>query len=180
MILPLALLLLIFLFVHACVPKAITDLTLVEVRRVPVEANPGSGVHPARRGGPVWRLSFEGSAHWVGEVRQHQLNGYATVARCDNRDVELHALGPYVDEVEIGVYADGFATLDPGNRRKLRYDIYLPEAGRYSSARDANAPMPRYDLTQERLELCTRIVGGAMHGAYGRSNEVRVLVGQRG
>lgn len=178
--LPLSILGLAFLWVYACVPAPITDLAFVEARRVPASALPVSDDLRdtlMRRGESLWRVSFRGGSGWPREVRRHELNGYAIVARCDRPDATLLALGPYVGPVPISYHGQGLDRFDPGGRRTLRYDVYLPETGRYFSEADTNAPMPSYDLGRERLDLCVRIAGGAMHGAYNRSNEARAHVG---
>jgi hypothetical protein len=179
-LLPLGLLLLVFLFIRSCIPAPITDLRLVAVRRVPATALPaGNDLRPAlmARAEALWKVTLEGDAGWVGEVRRHELNGYAIVVRCDQPDASLLALGPYVGETLISYYAEGMDALDPAGRATLRYDIYLPETGRYHSQADVNAPMPGYDLGGARHELCARIAAGAMTGAYNRSNLVRFSVG---
>ena len=175
-----SLLLLMFLFVHACVPKPITDLRLVEVRRLPASALPPSDdlrETLTERGEGVWKVSLTGDANWIREVRRHKLNSYATVVRCDERDYRVLSLGPYVGQVPVTYYGDGFGDYRAPSRT-VQYDIYLPGTGRYHSEADFNAPMPSYDLGKMRLPLCLRIAGGAMHGAYNRSNEVRVEVGR--
>lgn len=181
-ILPLSLLLLLFLFVHACVPKPITDLRPVNVSRVPASAMPHTDdLRNAlmERREAVWKVSLSGDADWIREVRQHELNSYAVVVRCDERDYTVLALGPYVGQVPVTYYGDGFGEFDPASST-VRYDVYLPETGRYRSETDFNAPMPSYDIGSHRMTLCIRIAGGAMHGAYNRSNEVRVEVGTGG
>ena len=182
-LLPLGLLLLVFLFIHACVPEPISDLRLLDVRRVPASALPSADDLRGRlmqRGGALWKVTLEGDANWIREVRQHELNGYATVVRCDERDYGMLTLGPYVEGVEVSYYGKGFARFDPPAARTRRYDVYIPERGRYRSEADFNAPLPAYNLARERLQLCIRIAGGAMHGAYNRSNEVRAPVGASG
>lgn len=173
---PAAILVLIFLFVHACVPKPITDLRAVGLGRVPASAMPrAEGLRDMlmRRGESVVRVSLSGSPHWIGEVRKHALNSYPVVVRCDDRDNEIFALGPYVGRVHVNDMGD-----DRPMPPAVQYDLYLPASGRDTSEADANAPMPAYDLSRQRLTLCIRIAGGAMHGAYGRSNEVRIDVGR--
>jgi hypothetical protein len=179
-LLPLSLLLLILLFIHSCVPVPITDLRLVEVRRVPAAALPAGNDLRARlmvHAEMLWKITLEGDAQWVGEVKQHELNGYAIVVRCEEPDARVLALGPYVGEVLISYYAQGLDAFDPAGRAMLRYDLYLPETGRYQSEADVNAPMPAYDLGATSGALCVSIAGGVMTGAYGRSNIVRVPVG---
>ena len=177
-ILPASFLLLVVIYAHSCVPKPITDLRIVEVRRVPASAWPDADLREAlmRRDEVAWKLSFAGDANWIREVRQHELNSYATVVRCDERDYGIDSFGPYVGNVAATYYSDGFAGFRPTSG-SLRYDIYLPEASTYRSEADFNAPMPTFDLSKQRLLLCIRIAGGAMHGAYNRSNEVKVEVG---
>ena len=179
-ILPVSLLLFLLSFVHACVPEPIADLRAVEVSRMPASALPPSDdlrEALAKRGEAVWRVALVGDANWIGEVKQHELNSYATVVRCDKRDQGILSLGPYVGQVRLTYYGDEFRNYRPQSRSS-RYEIYLPETGRYRSERDFNAPMPSYDLGKQRMALCVRIAGGAMHGAYNRSNEVRVDVGK--
>lgn len=179
-ILPASLLLLLFFFMHACVPEPIADLRLVEVKRMPASALPPSDDLRdtlTERGEGVWRVSLAGDSNWILEVQQHELNSYATVMRCDEREESVLSLGPYVEQIPVTYYGDGFRDYRPRSRT-VRYDIYLPETGRYRSERDFNAPMPSYDLGKQRLALCIRIAGGAMQGAYNRSNEVRVEVGR--
>lgn len=180
-ILPASLLLLLLYFVHACVPKPIADLRAVEVSRMPASALPSSddlGEALRGRGEAIWKVSLTGNADWTREVKQHELNSYATVVRCDDRDRSVFSLGPYIEQIRVTYYGDGFREYRPQSRT-VRYDIYLPETGRYRSERDFNAAMPPYDLAKHRMPLCIRIAGGAMHGAYNRSNEVRVEVGRR-
>lgn len=179
-LLPLSALLVLLLFVHACVPKPIRDLRLVGVSRVPPSALPPLDDLPeavTERGEAVWKVSLTGDANWIREVRQHELNSYAKVVRCDERDSSVFSLGPYVGQIPVTYYDDGFGGYRPPSRT-VQYDIYLPEKFRYYSEADFNAPMPTYDLGKMRLPLCVRIAGGAMHGAHNRSNEVRVEVGR--
>ncbi len=180
-ILPLSLLLLLLLYVHACVPRPITDLRAVALARVPASALP-RGVdlrHTVmEREEAFWKVSLAGDANWVREVKRHTLNSYADVVRCDAQDYRLLSLGPYVGTVEVTTYGDTFDGFEP-MADTVQYDVYLPETARYSSEKDVNAPMPSYDLGSQRIPLCLRIAGGAMHGAYNRSNEVRVEVGGR-
>ncbi|MEO9913181.1 MAG: hypothetical protein ABJF89_10820 [Parasphingorhabdus sp.] len=77
----------------------------------------------------------------------------------------------------VTYYGDGIREYRPSSSN-VQYDIYLPENGRYRSEADFNAPMPSYDLGKQRMTLCLKIAGGAMHGAYNRSNEVRIEVGR--
>lgn len=170
---------LLFLFVHGCVPQPIEDLRLVEISRLPASALPPSdSLREAltERGKKVWKVSLSGDANWIEEVGQHELNPYATIVRCGDRDQNVLSLGPYVGHIRVSDYGEGFRDFRPQSGT-VRYDIFLPETGRYQSERDPNAPMPSYDLGMERMELCIRIAGGAMLGAYSRSNEVRVEVG---
>ena len=178
-ILPASLLLLLVLFSWACVPKPIVDLRLIKVTRLPASALPVA----AHMGGPltmrveaVWKVSLRGDAGWINEVKRHELNSYATVVRCDERDFGVFSLGPYVGQVPVTYYGEGFDNYRPPSR-VVQYDVYLPETGDYRSEADFNAPMPSYDLGTQRLLLCLRIAGGAMSGAYNRSNEVRLEVG---
>lgn len=179
-ILPLSLLLLLLLYVHACMPKRITDLRVVSVSRVPASALP-QGIDLSHtvmeREEAFWKVALAGGAQWVREVTRHELNSYAAV-RCDLPDYRLLSLGPYVGAVEVTTQGDTIDRFEP-LADTLQYDVYLPETARYSSEEHVNAPMPSYDLGSERVPLCLRIAGGAMHGAYNRSNEVRVEVGRR-
>lgn len=179
-IFPASLLLLLFLFLRACVPEPIADLELVESRRVPASALPLSADLRgtlANRGDAVWRVSLDGDANWIREIKQHELNSYANVTRCDDRDRRLLSLGPFVGRVLMSYYGEGFRDYD-ARSRTVRYDVYLPETGRYRSVKDFNAPMPSYDLGRQRIPLCFRIAGGGMQGAFAHSNEVRVEVGR--
>lgn len=179
-ILPISLLLLVFLFVHACVPKPITNLRLLSVSRVPASALPVTDDLRGplmERGESLWKVSLSGDADWITEVRQHELNSYGVVVRCDERDYNVLSLGPYVGQVPVSYYGDGFQDFR-AKSRTAQYDLYLPESGRFRSEADFNAPMPSYDLGRQRLALCLKIAGGAMHGAYNHSNEVRVAVGR--
>lgn len=124
----------------------------------------------------MWKLSFAGDSNWIHEVRQHDLNSYPKVVRCDERDHGIDAFGPYVGTVEVTTQGNALDGFDP-TTDILQYDVYLIEAGRYRSQADFNASMPAYDLGKQRLPLCITIAGGAMHGAYNRSNEVRVEIG---
>lgn len=175
-----SLLVLILLYIHSCVPEPITDLKLVKVQRLSAAAFPreahGLREALARRGEVVWKLSLAGNSNWIGEVKQHDLNSYATVVRCDERDYGIDAFGPYIGAVAVTTQGDALDRFEPASDT-LQYDIYLIEAGRYRSQEDFNATMPSYDLHKQRLPLCITIAGGAMHGAYNRSNEVRAEVG---
>jgi hypothetical protein len=178
-IFPASLLLLFFLFSWACVPKPIVDLRLVEATRLPTSALPVAadmGGLLTKRVEAVWKVSLRGDAGWIHEVKRHELNSYATVVRCDERDYGVFSLGPYVGQVPVTYYGEGFENYRP-SASVVQYDVYLPEKGDYRSEADFNAPMPSYDLGSQRLSLCLRIAGGAMHGAYNRSNEVRLEVG---
>lgn len=178
-ILPASLLVLLFLFVWTCVPKPITDLRTISITRLAASSLPTSDdLREAltERAEAVWRVSLRGDAQWIREVKQHELNSYATVVRCDDRDKGVLALGPYVGQVRATYRGERFADFEAPTSN-IQYDVYLPEAGNYLSQADFNAPMPTYDLGNERLLLCLKIAGGAMHGAYNRSNEVRLEVG---
>jgi hypothetical protein len=178
-ILPFSLLLLLFLYAFACVPTSITDLRPIAASRVTASSLPPtdrSRDYMMNRGEAAWKVSLIGDANWMREVRQHELNSYATVLRCDDRDKGLFSLGPYVGKVRITYYDTGFRNIRPPTGR-VTYDIYVPETGSYSSHADINAPMPDYDLSKTPMTLCISIGGGAMTGVFGRSNEVRVRVG---
>lgn len=178
-ILPLTLLLFLFLFIYACVPQPIDDLRVVQVSRLGASALPAGDSLRGQmmaRAEFVWKISLSGDAGWVREVRRHELNSYGVIVRCDRRDQTLFALGPYVGNIRLTNYGRGFDTLGVGAGPE-RYDLYLPETGRYISEADSNTPMPAYDLRKEPLTLCISIAGGGMQGAYGRSNEVRVELG---
>ena len=181
-ILPTSLLLLLFLFVWACVPKAIADLHPVKLTRVPASALPVTDdlrEELMKRGEAVWKVTLMGDAGWIKEVQRHELNSYATVVRCDKRDYGVFSLGPYVGKMPVTYHGEGIGNYRPP-ASIVRYDVFLPEKGRYTSQADFNATMPSYDLAKERLPLCLKIAGGAMHGAYGQSNEVRLEVGGTG
>jgi hypothetical protein len=173
-ILPMALLFLSFLYVYSCVPVAIADLRILDARLVPASAlpSPMDGLRQGlmRRGERLWKLSLEGDARWVGEIRRFELNTYPIVVRCDRPDYSLFAVGPYTGRAMLGDDAR------PG--RSYTYDIFVAESGRYRSEADFNAPMPAYDLGKERIELCIRIAGGSMYGAYNQSNQVRIKLGR--
>ena len=180
-ILPVSLLLLLFLFVYACVPKPITDLRPTRVARVPASALPVSNDLRdtlIRRGEFLWKVSLAGDANWIREIRRHELNSYPMIVRCDDRDSGIFGLGPYAGPVPVTYQGKGFQDYQPTSSIE-QYDVYLPETGRYLSEADFNAPMPSYDLGRQSMTLCIRLAGGAMDGAYGRSNEVRVVVGRR-
>ena len=178
-LLPLGLLLLLVIFVHSCVPKPITDLRPIGMSRVPATALPQiDDLRDAlsARGESLWKVSLSGDSDWIQQVKQHELNSYALVVRCDERNSRIFSLGPYVGSVHVSYYGEGFKALR-SMRGPVTYEIYLPETGRYISEADSNARMPSYDLGKGRTALCIRIAGGAMHGAYGQSNEVRVEIG---
>ena len=178
-ILPASLLLLLFLFVWSYVPKPITDLRSADVTRVPASALPFDDYLRetlTKRGEAVWKVSLRGDAGWIREVNQHNLNSYAIVVRCDDRDRGVLGLGPYVGQVPVTYKGEGLREYRPP-AKIVQYDVYLPETGRYLSQADVNAPMASYDLGSQRLMLCLKIAGGAMHGAYNQSNEVRLMVG---
>jgi hypothetical protein len=179
-IFPVSLLLLLFLFVYACVPKPITDLRTTQVTRVPASSLPPSNdLRDTWISGEfLWKVSLAGDASWIREVRRHELNSYPIVVRCDDRDIGIFGLGPYAGPVQVTYYSEGFQDYQPTSSIE-QYDVYLPETGRYRSQADSNAPMPSYDLGRQSLTLCISLAGGAMHGAYGRSNEVRVVVGRQ-
>lgn len=179
-ILPASLLLALLLFVYRCVPEPINDLRAIEVTRVPASKLPLTDdlrQSLLQRGEAVWKVSLTGTYNWIREVQRHELNSYATVVRCDDRDYSVLSLGPYTGEMAVTYYGDGFREYRPSSSN-VQYDIYLPENGRYRSEADFNAPMPSYDLGKQRMTLCLKIAGGAMHGAYNRSNEVRIEVGR--
>ncbi len=181
--LPLVLLLSVFLFFFACVPDPISDLTLVEVKRLPASSlPPGEDLRDemARRGEAVWRLSFSGEAGWMRQLRRHEMNGYAKVLRCDDRKVEVLALGPYVGNVKASYYGEGFEAFDPGESRTFRYDVYIPSKGTYHSSINANEWLSPHDFDREQVELCVRLAGGSMLGAYNESNEARATIGRKG
>lgn len=179
-VIPASLLLLLFLFVWACVPKPITDLRPIRVTRVAASTLPVADDLRevlTKRGEAVWKVSLRGDAGWIKQVQRHELNSYATVVRCNERDYSVLSLGPYVGQVPVTYYGEGFRDYRPP-ASVVQYDVYLPETGSYRSQADFNAPMPTYDLGSQRLSLCLRIAGGAMHGAYNQSNEVRLEVGR--
>lgn len=164
---------------RSCVPQPIADLRLVEVSGLPALALPPSDEfreHLATRGGAVWKVSLKVDSNWMLEVKRHELNSYALVERCDEPDLSVLSLGPYVGLIAATMNSEQFRHYQPPPGT-VRYDIFLPETDRYRSKRDFNASMPSYDLGAERMELCIRIAGGAMSGAYNQSNEVRVKLG---
>lgn len=180
-IIPASLLTLLFLYSYACVPKRISDLRVVGLARISAaDLPPAEEMRRwlALRGEAVWKLALAADAGWIGEVRSQELNSYPVVVRCDHPDWELLALGPYVGQTRLTYSGDGLDALVDGNG-SVHYDIYLPETGHYRSQNDFNAAMPPYDLRTEKLALCVSIAGGAMTGAYNRSNEVRVVVGEQ-
>ncbi len=179
---PIFCLLLLCLFVVTCVPDPISDLAVVGVQRIPQGAVPMADYAPPERlrgDQAVWKVSLTGESRWVREVRRHELNGYAEVLRCDDRDKSLFSEGPYVGTVLVSYYGKNFERFEPPGRPTLRYDVYIPAKRRYHSESDFNAPMPSYDLDREQMELCIRLGGGSMAFAYATSNEVRVVVGTR-
>jgi hypothetical protein len=180
-ILPAGLLLLLFLFVYACIPEPITDLRTTQVTRVSASSLPPSNDLRdtlIQRGEFLWKVSLAGDANWIREVRRHELNSYPIVVRCDDRDSGIFGLGPYAGSVPVTYHGEGFQDYQPTSSIE-QYDVYLPETGRYRSQGDFNAPMPSYDLGRQSLTLCIRLAGGAMNGAYNRSNEVTVVVGRQ-
>jgi hypothetical protein len=180
-ILPVSLLLLLFSFVYACVPKPIADLRITQVTRVPASSLPPSNDLRdtlIQRGEFLWKVSLAGDANWIREVRRLELNSYPIVVRCDDRDSGIFSLGPYAGRVPVTYGGKGFQDYQPTSSIE-QYDVYLPETGRYRSQADFNAPMPSYDLGRQSLTLCIRLAAGAMYGAYDHSNEVRVVVGRQ-
>jgi hypothetical protein len=162
----------------------IRDLALVEVRRVHAAELPETGLRVdsslrakyIREDATLQRITLSGTAKWISEVTRQELNSYPIIVRCDRRDAEVFSLGPYISGDPIPIELEESEAASPASGTAL-YTIYLPETSRYTSRRVLNAKMPTYDLRAERIELCIRLAGGAMHGAYGESNEVRVLVG---
>lgn len=171
---------LLLLCASGCELAPIDDLRVAEVRHVPAAQVPDLELAAtmADRGEAAWRVSLEGGAGWATTIRRYEMNGYALVVRCDDRNSTLFALGPYVGSMKIA-YGSGpkFESWNPGNRSTVRYDIYIPESGIYRSAADFNAPMPAYDLRKGGAELCIKLGGGAMTGFNARSNEVRLTLG---
>lgn len=129
-----------------------------------------------RQGETLLKLSFEGESGWITEVKRHELNSYSTVVRCDKRDVGISTFGPFVGHVRVSDQGGSMDSFSP-TADLLRYDIYVPETGEYRSQQYPNASMPSYDLRRERIRLCITIAGGAMHGAFARSNEVEIELG---
>jgi hypothetical protein len=174
---PTVLLLLLFLFLWGCEPRAFSDLRIVGVDRVPTSALPRAE-GPRFDEGDVLKISLSGSAQWIRDVRRLEMNTYPIVVRCDDRGVELYADGPFVGRSLLSPYDDHFSNLT-SSTMSAQYDLYLPERGRYSFRSDPNASAPTYDLGHERIPLCVSIAGGSMAGAYGRSNEVRLEIGHQ-
>lgn len=177
-VVPTLLLLLLFLFTWGCEPRAFTDLRIVRVSKVPASSMPTAyGQAIPTNGAEALKISLSGSQQWLRDVRRLEMNTYAIVLRCDHRDAELYSEGPYVGLLRVSPYQEQLWD-HPPSRQLVQYDVYLPERSSYTSQGDFNAAMPPYDLRRESLLLCISIAGGSMVGAYGRSNEVRVLVGQ--
>lgn len=152
----------------------ISDLRVASVERIAASALPADD--PVRgalieRGESLWRVTLSGSAGWIGEVGRLTLNTYPIVRRCDDPDKELFTTDVYVDGVRLSPETSESLRTRPA---AAEYTIYISEKGQYRSARDFNARLPDYDLEATPAELCIRIAGGAMHGAYGQSNEVRL------
>lgn len=182
---PSSLLLVVFVFVWSCVPKPITDLRVLSAIKVPASDivltdDEVSDLLAAwvRRDKVIWKVTLSGDANWIEEVRQHDLNSYAVVVLCERRDNAVFSLGPYFGQVPVTAFGKLFEEVRPSSGT-VEYDVYLPEAGRYQSRADPNAPMPDYNLTRGDKPLCLKIAGGAMHGAYGESNEVRLDLGKK-
>lgn len=157
----------------------IPDLRVVSVQRVSASALPAENALRKiliERGEWLWRVNLEGSSAWIGEVGRLTLNTYPIVRRCDDSDKEIVATHVYVGGVALTPEtSEGLRTRSAA----AEYTVYINEKGQYQSTRNANAKMPAYDLNATPAELCIRIAGGAMHGAYGQSNEVRVTLSVR-
>lgn len=150
----------------------IRDLRVASAQRIAASALPADD--PVRgaliaRGESLWRVTLSGSTGWIGEVGRQDFNTYPIVRRCDDPDKELYATHVYVDGIELTPETSGRLSKTSAT---AEYTIYISEKGEYQSARNANAKMPEYDLKTMPIELCIRIAGGAIHGAYGQSNEV--------
>lgn len=174
---PAVVLLLLFLFTWGCEPRAFTDLRIVGVSKVSASSMPTAyGRAIPTNGADALKITLSGSQKWLRDVRRLEMNTYAIVVRCNYRDGELYSEGPYIGFLRVSPYEERLWD-HPPSTKLVQYDVYVPERSSYRSQRDFNAPMPTYDLRRQRLQLCISIAGGSMAGAYGRSNEVRVLAG---
>ncbi|WP_152569594.1 MULTISPECIES: hypothetical protein [Sphingomonas] len=168
------------LYLYACVPVPLANLRAVHVQRLSAAALPAQDdlrETLVQRGEAVWKVTLAGSSDWINQIRRHELNGYAVVVPCDAPDIELFASGPYQGITKVSYYGRGFNALR-STAGDTTYDLYVPETGTFILRADVNKHMSDYDLGRERLNLCVSLAGGAMTGAYARSNEVRVEVGR--
>jgi hypothetical protein len=177
------LLLVAFLAVRIWWVTPIRDLAVADARWLPAASLPVDEPSDTalRRSliaeaNPLLRITLTGSSGWVDEIRDKELHPYAIIARCDQPDLQLFALGPYVGAASLAI--ERHASRDrPALPATIGYSLYLPQRGRYISQKDPNAASVPYDLAVERLPLCIRLAGGAMTGAYGESNLVRLTAG---
>lgn len=174
---PMIVLLLLFLFAWGCEPRAFTDLRIVSVTKVSASQAPTAYGHPIPTdGSDILKISLSGSRRWLRDVRRLEINTYPIIVRCDHRDERLYSEGPYIGFLRVSPYQEQLWN-HPASTKLVQYDVYVPERSSYTSEMDPNARMSTYDLRRERMLLCISIAGGSMTGAYGRSNEVRVLIG---
>lgn len=176
-IIPTAILLVLFLFVWGCEPRAFTDLRIVSITRVPASQAPRAYGRPIPTdGADLLKISLSGSQQWLRDVKRLEINTYAIIVRCDHRNARLYTEGPYIGFLRVSPYQEQLWN-EPSSTKLVQYDVYAPERSSYTSIADPNARMSTYDLRRERMLVCISIAGGSMAGAYGRSNEVRVLIG---
>jgi len=176
---PIFVLVIFVLFVTKCVPRPINDLEVLNVSRLTdqqsikirrdIQDTTGFEVSHAI----LWHVQLSGNANWINEVQKHELNGYFIAKNCAHQDWGIFGYGPFADGTEVGAYGESIENVDVSERPTIIYDVYIPETGRYRSAKNFNSKQPTYNLNEDLVEICLSIAGGAMHGAYGKSNEVR-------
>lgn len=167
------------LFVIKFVPQPINNLEVINVSRstdrrsieIRKDIQDRTGFEVPHE--ILWHVQLRGNANWINEVQKHELNGYFIAKSCARRDWELFGYGPFADGIEASAYGKGIENIDASKRPSIIYDLYFPETGRYRSAKNFNSKQPAYNLHEDLVEVCLSIAGGAMHGAYGKSNEVR-------
>ena len=161
------------------IPPGMTDMVLVEARVVQQASVPESRGPPAPHG-PFLRITFRSGRNLIAMAQDSELNTYAMVVDCANRDLTLFAYGPYHRGLHTAVYTDRenprFERLHREQAGHYDYQIYLPMRGRFRSEADFNRPMPAYDLRSGRRTLCVRLGGGNMAGAHFRSNEIHLAL----
>lgn len=162
----------------SCVPVGPRDLRVQFIRAVPASALPTSedGLREAfqKRGEQLVEIMLQGDKTWVDWVGRLEMNGYANVWKCGQRDWTLFSLGPYVGDIAVTDFDPNLPKLRNSRQADLIYRIYLPVRGEYHSEVDFNKRMPSYDLGRKPVDVCLELAGGNMAGMYARSNTIRI------